>query len=129
MGRTDELEKASTTIKDAERRRDQVRQEMWDLDQEIRHLDKFVEILEANIKFLKDTRIIAMAKEFKKARKDLETANTRIEILKKDRDAAAKALNHTEIFIKKAKENHEKLLRSFNNNVVRGNFGSGNNGS
>lgn len=129
MGKKDELERTSTTIKDAERRLTQVQHEVWDLDQEIRHLYTLVDMLEANIQCLKKNRIIAMATEFKKAKRDLETANNRINLLKKDRDTANRAIKHTELFIKKAKENHERLLRSFENNVLRGNFRGGNNGS
>lgn len=129
MGKTAELERASNTIKDAQLRYEQVKQAVWDLDQEIRHLGNVAEMLESNISCLKKKRIIAMANEFKKAKRDLETANTRINLLKKDRDAAIKAMKHTELFIKKAKENLDKLLRSFDNNVVRGNFRGRNNGS
>jgi chromosome segregation ATPase len=129
MGKTDELEKAATTITDSEKRLAHVQHEVYNLDQEIRHLETMVEMLQANIKCLKKNRIIAMAREFKKAKNDLETANNRVNLLKKDRDAANKAIKHTELFIRRAKENHARLLRSFDNNVVRGNFRSRNNGS
>jgi chromosome segregation ATPase len=129
MGKTDELERALSTIKDAENRLLNVRKICGDLDQEISYLINMIDMLCANIKCLKRNRIIAMAKEFKKAKTDLETANTRLSLLRTDQASANKALKHTERFIQKAKENYGKLLRSFDNNVVRGNFRSRNNGS
>lgn len=129
MGKKDEIEKASTTIHDAQKRLFQVELEVRDLDQEITHLTALVNLLQDNIKCLKKNRIIAMAREFKKAKNDLETATTRVNLLKKDRDVAIKAVKHTELFIKRAKENYASLMRSFENNVLRGNFRSRNNGS
>jgi peptidoglycan hydrolase CwlO-like protein len=129
MAKADELEKNSATIHDANKRLAQVTKLVYDIDQEIVYLQNCIETLEENIKCLKKNRIIAMATEFKKAKNDLETARNRVGLLKKDRDTSVKALRHTELFIKKAIENYQNLLRSFNNNVVRGNFGSRNNGS
>lgn len=122
MGKPNELEKALSTIIDSEKRLAQVQQEMWNLDQEIRHIYTIVELLEVNIRCLKRAKIVAMASEFKKSKKDLETANNRISALKKDKDVADRAIKHTEIFIKRAKENYAKLLKSFDNNVLSGNF-------
>jgi chromosome segregation ATPase len=129
MGKKDELEKALSTIKDSEGRLLQVQKLLSELDQEISHLTNMVEMLCANIKTLKRNRIIAMAKEFKKAKGDLETAETRLKLLKTDQAKAEKALKHTKLFIERSKDNYDRLMRSFDNNVVRGNFRSGNNGS
>jgi chromosome segregation ATPase len=128
MGKDREIADANRAIANAEVSRAEISEEVQKIDKEIFHLNTTEALLINNINYLKKNKVIAMAREFKKASDDLKMARTRLNILKNDQKTAKKALENAEKLLQQLRKKHITLLRSYSDNVLRGNFGSRNNG-
>jgi len=122
-----ELEQLDRTIKDGDIRLKTIGTNIEILTREIDALFDLESQLIDNIKFLKQSNIIAMAAEFKKIKEDLARTVVRLVSLKNDRESFRKSIRNIEDVIKKSKESIENL-KSGENNVVCGKFGKKKNG-
>lgn len=124
---TEELNKASHVLLDAEIRLRTVNSQRLQIEKEIAIL-AFVEAnLEENISILRRKRAIVMAHEYKKAMADLNTARNRRALLRIDRDQCLKVEVNTEKEYEKAKAEYELAFERLHNprsNVIKVNFGS-----
>lgn len=127
MSKKIELEQLDRTIKDGDIRLKTIGTNIEILTREIDALFDLESQLIDNIKFLKQSNIIAMAAEFKKIKEDLARTVVRLVSLKNDRESFRKSIRNIEDVIKKSKESIENL-KSGENNVVCGKFGKKKNG-
>lgn len=110
-----ELNKASHAVLDAELRLKTIQAQRTQLEKEIATL-AFVEAnLEENIRFLKNTRAIVMASEYKKATIDLATAKNRRAFLRIDRDNVLKIEKHAEANYERARAEYERAYDYIHN--------------
>lgn len=123
---TEELNRASHVVLDAEIRLRTIVVQRQQIEKEIAIL-AFVEAnLEENIRILTRKHAIVMASEYKKAVSDLKTARSRRAFLRIDRDNCLKVEKHAEVVYENAKAAYERafeLLHNPPNNVIVGNFG------
>lgn len=123
---TEELNRASHALLDAEVRLRTVIAQRTQLEKQIAILTAVEANLEENIRVLKQTDVIIDAKEYKKAISDLATARVRRSFLRVDRENCLKIEGHAEFVHEKAKTEYERIFNMIHNppnNVIPGNFG------
>lgn len=124
--RTEELNKASHVLLDAQVRLQTVRAQRLQLEKDIAMLVAVEANLEENIRVLKRKRAIVVASEYRKSRIDLGTCRTRMAFLRVDRENVLKVEKHTENVYEKAKADYERLFELIHNppnNVIYVEFG------
>lgn len=123
---TDELNKASHVLLDAEVRLKTVVSQRIQLEKEIALLTAVEANLEENIRVLKQKDAIIVASEYKKATSDLNTARVRRSFLRVDRENVLKIEGHAGFVYEKARADYEHIFSMIHNppnNVIQGNFG------
>lgn len=122
---TEELNKASHVLLEAEIRLRTVTIQIQQLEKDIAILTAVEINLEENISVLKRKRAIVIVNEYKKATIDLNTARNRRAFLRIDRENCLKIERKAEILYEKARDEHErifKLIHSTPNNLIRLDF-------
>jgi len=122
---SEDLNKASHTMLDAQVKLQQTQAERLKLDKEIALLNMIEANLEENIRVLKRKRLIVMVNDFKKASNDLNTARTRRAFLRVDRENVIKVEKHAQDLYDKAKAHYEhcfQMLHNPPNNVIQVDF-------
>jgi chromosome segregation ATPase len=123
---TEDLNKFSHVLLDAQVRLQTVQAQVLKLDKEIAILTMIEANLEENIRILKRRRAIVMASEFRKSTNDLNTCKTRMAFLRVDRENTLKNEKYADDIYQKAKTEYERLLdivQNPPNNVIYVNFG------
>jgi hypothetical protein len=123
---TEDLNKASHALLDAEIRLRTVVAQRTQLEKQIAILTAVEANLEENIRVLKQKDAIIIASEYKKAISDLATARVRRSFLRVDRENCMKIEGHAEFVHEKAKAEYDRLFNMIHNppnNVIPGNFG------
>lgn len=123
--RTEELNKASHVLLDAQVRLQTIQAQRLALEKEIAILVMVEANLEENIRVLKRKRAIVVANEYKKSRTDLNTCRTRQAFLRVDRENVLKIERHSQMVYEKAKADHERLFDLIHNppnNVIQVDF-------
>lgn len=115
MNKAEELAKLDRAIKDAETRIKTVQTNIDALNKELDVLSSLESTLSENVKCLKKKQIVAMAQEFKRVKEELKKTNTRITLLKNDREHFLKSSKDMEEFIHKTKEEIKKIEGDDNN--------------
>lgn len=123
MGIVQDRDKADRAIKDAQIRLNTVKTNLDAIQKEIDTLLPIEATLEENVKFLKKTKVIALADEFRKAKAELAKTRIRLTILQNDRERFRKAFSDVEIYLAEAIKKYKELADIGDNNVVRGKFG------
>jgi hypothetical protein len=119
---TEDLNKASHVLLDADVRLKQVQAQRLQLEKEIALLNMIEANLTENIRVLQRKRVIVMVHEFRKALTDLNTARTRLAFLRVDRENVLKIERHTEMVYEKIKADYERCfdrLHNPPNNVIQ----------
>lgn len=122
---TEDLNKASHVLLDAQVKLQQVQAERLRLDKDIATLTMVEANLDENVRVLKRKRMIVMVHDFKKASTDLGTCRTRLAFLRVDRQNIIKIENHADAVYNKAKAEYEKLFELMHNppnNVIEVDF-------
>jgi chromosome segregation ATPase len=117
--RTEELSKLDNAIKEAEVRMRTINASLDALDKEITILCDLEKTLKENVKCLKEKRVVAIAKEFRKAKDDLKRTQIKITSLKNDREHFSKANKEMDAFLKQTKRDIDRLKESLENNVLQ----------
>lgn len=123
--RTEELNKASHVLLDAQVRLQTVQAQRLGLEKEIAILIAVEANLEENIRVLKRKRAIVMANEYKKSRTDLGTCRTRMAFLRMDRENVLKVEKHAQGVHERARAEYERLFELLHNppnNVIQVDF-------
>lgn len=122
---TENLNKASHTLLDAQVKLQQVQAQRLQLEKEIALLNMIEANLEENVRILKRKRMIVMVTDYRKAVTDLGTARTRRAFLRIDRENVLKIEKHAELMHDRAKADYElafELLHNPPNNVIQVDF-------
>jgi seryl-tRNA synthetase len=119
----EEILRLEQLIKDAELRSGTFKIQIETIQKELDSLYTVEKQLEDNIKYLKRTKIVALASEYKKAKNDLKKTKLRLGFLKSDRTNNDKAYKDTINTLEKIKESYIKLTKENENNVLCGKFG------
>lgn len=117
--RTEELSKLDNAIKDAEVRIKTVSANLIALDKEILLLCELEKTLKENVKCLKEKQVVAVAKEFKKAKEELKKTQAKIISLRNDRDHFSRITKEMETALKNTKKEIERLQKAIENNVLQ----------
>lgn len=123
---TEELNKSSHVLLDAEVRLNTITIQIQDLDRQIALLNSVAAHLEENISVLQRKRVIVMVSEYKKAKTDLNTCYNRRALLRVDRENQLKVQTHCQVMYDKAKWDYERAFDRIHNppnNVIEGKFG------
>ena len=123
MGKQEELITLDRAIKDAESKLNTFRVNLSVIQKEIDILENVEVQLEANIKYLKNVKIIAMAAEYRKAKEDLKKTKGLLSQLRADKSVNQKIDKEMLDFIEKTQKIYDKLSAENKNNVVSGKFG------
>jgi hypothetical protein len=122
MSSAEYFNKASHALLDAEIKLNTISSQLEKLDREIGMLMSVQANLEENVRFLKESRVIVMANEYRKIKTDLQTVKTRQSFLRIDRATILKVEKQAEIVYNKAKLDYKKaysLLHGPANNVLQ----------
>lgn len=122
---TEDLNKASHVLLDAEVRLNQIVAQRRALEKEIALLNMIEANLEENIRVLKRRRTIVTVSDFRKATQDIGTARTRLAFIRVERENVLKVENHAQRGYNEAKVEYERcfeLLHSPPNNVIQVDF-------
>lgn len=125
MYRTEDLNKASHVLLDAQVRLQTVQSQILQLEKEIALLNMIEANLEENIRVLKNRRYVVSAMEFKKSSNDLNAVQVRRSFLRVDRENCLKIEKHAQIMYDKSKTEHERLFELIHNppnNVIQVDF-------
>lgn len=125
--RTEELNKASHVLLDAQVRLQTIQAQRLQLEKDIAILLAVEANLEENIRVLKRKRAIVMASEYKKSRTDLNTCKARQAFLRVDRENVLKVEKHAEVGYEKARQEYERIFEMIHNppnNVIEVDFRS-----
>lgn len=114
MGKTEDLDRLSQTIEDAEKRVKTIQDSIDAINRELSTLSTFESTLEENIRCLKRKQIIAIAQEFKKTKEELKKTRIKMSGLRNDKEHFIKASKDVHNLIKKTKEDLEKLQKTTN---------------
>jgi chromosome segregation ATPase len=123
---TEDLNKYSHVLLDAQVNLQTIQAQVLKLDKEIAMLTMVEANLEENIRILKATRAIVMASEYKKSTNDLGTCRTRMAFVRVDRENILKNEKQASEVYEKTKAEYERLLDLVQNppdNVIYVDFG------
>ncbi len=123
MGKQEELVKLDRIVKDLEIRAKTFTSGIDTLQKEISFLLNIEKQLEENLAYLKNEKIVALAKHYKNAKENLKRTRERIYLLNKDKDNSEKAYLDVNKLLTKNKETYDKLSKQSENNVLQGKFG------
>ena len=126
MSNTDDLNRAAQALLEADIRLRTVKAQVDGLDREIAMLTSMELELEDNIRFLKRSKSVTIASEYKKSLDQLEKTRQRKSFLRIDRSNVMKAVNYAEMLLAKAQEAHTAAMDVINNppkNVIHVDFG------
>jgi tagatose-1,6-bisphosphate aldolase len=112
---TEDLNKASHVLLDAEVQLKQVQAQRLQIEKEIAMLNMIEANLTENIRVLRRKRVIVMVTEFRKVITDLNTVRTRLAFLRVDSENVLKIERHTEIVYEKLKADYEKFFNRIHN--------------
>jgi predicted nucleic acid-binding Zn-ribbon protein len=119
MSKSEDITRLDRAIKDATIR---IRTVLTNVDAHTKEIDLLYnqeKALEENVKCLKKKRIIAVAKEFKKSKEELECIRSRITILSNDRTHFLQIAEDMKAFIDKTKQELDRLEGTNDNNVLQ----------
>lgn len=122
---TDDLNKASHAMLDAQVKLQQTQADRLKLEKEIALLNMIEANLEENIRILKRKRLIVTVVDFRKAKADLNTARTRRSFVRVDRENVMKLEKHNQDAYDKIKAEYERLFKRLHNppnNVIHVDF-------
>lgn len=121
-----EIEKAEREVRDLEFRLASFKDGILGIDREIAlQTIKEVALLE-NLKNLKKSNVIVVASEYRRSREDLKRTQTRLDMIRKDKQNLEDALVKVIDFSVKAKTKLADLKEIQGTNVLTGNFGNKN---
>lgn len=126
MNRNAEIETSVRNIKNAEIRLNTISTRLEMLSKEIETLDSLENSLEQNFKYLKKNKVVALAFEYKKVKNDLARIRNLMVFTKNERENAKKDFRETEKTLNACRISHDKLLKSFEKNIIKGKFGKNN---
>lgn len=118
---TEDFNKASHVLLDAEVRLNTVSVQVADLERQVALLNSVEAHLLENIGVLQRRRVIVMVSEFRKAKTDLNTCRARRSILRIDMDNCIKVQDHCQQIYDRAKQEYENaynMLHNPPNNVI-----------
>lgn len=123
MNKTEELEKLSKAIKEAEMHLSSIECNISQIDKEIDVLSPRKIELEQNIEFHKKSNTVPIAHEYKKTRSELTRVKSRLGFISVERGKAHQACKDIEKIIEQFKKKHAELSKTSENNVLRVLFG------
>lgn len=123
MNKIEELDKLSRALADAQIRLKSIQTHVEQIDKEISVLSPRKLELEQNIEFHKKPRSVPLAQEYRKAKTELIKVKNRLALIISDRIKAIQACDDVTTIIDKFKRDHQKLLETSENNIVKGIFG------
>jgi chromosome segregation ATPase len=126
MKNLQELEKVERELRETSERRAALRAHLLHLSQEIFSLNRTRLITEENIAILKNTRTIALASEYKRAKEDIDRIDSRLNFLKIDQNNHEKMLIRLEKTYEDLRDKVVQLMSDPVGKVIRGRFGKGN---
>ena len=118
-----ELERADKALREASIRCDTIKVHLSHLEREIAEMIAVETTIEQNISILKNSSVIALVSEYKKAREDLTKAKNRLVFLRIDRNNHYHALTKAEKILHECKEKLVQLMTIPIGKVIQGNFG------
>lgn len=121
MGKQADIDKLTNAVRDAEAQLKVFKHNLGILDREIAQLNAVEAQLDENIKFLRKKNIVALAKEYKAAKDDMNKTKNRLAMLRIDRSNIDRATSDIDSFVNKTKEELTKLLNA-PSNVLYGLF-------
>lgn len=127
MSFVDEFDRALREVKNAEIRLNTMKVQLTTLDQEIYRLNNLEAKLSENLSYLKSKKIIALALEFKRVKKELEDTRSKLHAIRNDRISLYRGYKEIDRAFQRAKTALEEF-KNVNNNVILGNFGRKNGG-
>ena len=122
MGKPEELAKAEQLITSAQYDIMAIGVRLSAIERELAGLIAKEMHLVENINILKTRKIIALAKEFKRAKEDLAIIRRKQDIARFDRIQHMQALENAHKSLKHSQESYDILLSRYQNNVVIGIF-------
>jgi septation ring formation regulator EzrA len=123
LSRQNDLENLGRIIKNGEIRIRTININIDSITKDINKLSEVESELMDNIRFLKQTKIVAMAGEYKRAKEDLARTVIRLVTLINDRENFKKAIKNVEELMAKSQIEIDKIIEEGNKNVLRGTFG------
>lgn len=123
MNKIEELDKLDRAIKDADVRLKSIQANIEQIDKEIAVLSPRKSELEQNIEFHKREGTIPLAHEYKKAKSELSKVTARLIFIKSDHSKAHEACKQIEEIMEKFRKDHNELLKTSENNILRVIFG------
>ena len=124
MSKIEQLDKLSKAIADADIRLKSIQMNIEKIQAEVSVLSPKKTELKQNIEFHKKEGTIPLAHEFKKARAELSKTTARLILLMSDLKKSQEACQQIAEIIEKFKNDHEALLKTSENNVLRPKFGA-----
>jgi len=113
-----EIEAAEKQIKETESRLNSIKDGLASIEREIVLLSLKELALNDNLKILRKNTCIVLASEFKRSKEDLNRTQTRMAMIRKDKESLEKAKAAALSFLAKSKEKLEELKASEVNNVL-----------
>ena len=113
-----EIEAAEKQIKETESRLNSIKDGLASIEREIVLLSLKELALNDNLKILRKNTGIVLASEFKRSKEDLNRTQTRMAMIRKDKESLEKAKAAALSFLAKSKEKLEELKASEVNNVL-----------
>jgi chromosome segregation ATPase len=124
VSKIEQLDKLSKAIADADIRLKSIQMNIEKIQAEVSVLSPKKTELKQNIEFHKKEGTIPLAHEFKKARAELSKTTARLILLMSDLKKSQEACQQIAEIIEKFKNDHEALLKTSENNVLRPKFGA-----
>lgn len=115
MGALEEITKADRDVKDAEIRVATIKTAVAVLDSKLDELIALRDQRKENLDCLKQDKIVAMAKEYKKIKEELAILKEQIILKSNEREDIKKALKKNEDVLEEAKDLHKWLTKKTNN--------------
>ncbi len=125
MSNTDDLNRAAQALLEADIRLRTIKAQVEGLDREIALLTGIELELEDNIRFLKRSKSVTIASEYKKSLDQLKRTLQKKSFLAIDRSNMIKSLNYAEMILAKMQDAHMVAMDAINNpqnNVIKVDF-------
>lgn len=113
-----EIEASERHVKETESRINSIKDGLTSVEREIILLTLKELALKDNMKILRKTPVIVLVSEFKRSKEDLNRTQTRLGMIRKDKETLEKAKTDALAFLAKSKEKLEELKASEVSNVL-----------
>lgn len=123
MSKLSDLERAGKELGEISARIEQIRHHVQNLEANIALLNSVRIQFEQNIALLKSGDVIPSVLEFKKIRQDLQTVQTRMNLLRIDCSNHVTMLDRANKILLELSEKYATLLRNADGRVIKGSFG------